>query len=107
MRSRDAMTQEEGFHILLPQAYKYTPQLMEAVVQENDHGLSCWLLELLSEARNPAALPLFLEYLHSDNTSLRNWAIRGLKLLNTKETRRILWETGLKSDKNSCRSKKC
>jgi hypothetical protein len=95
MRKRDPQMQEDGFHLLRDQAHKYTQQLMNEFAQETDPGLRCWLLELLGEARDPKTFPLFVEYLQSDNESLRSWAIRGLKLLNTKEARRALWEAGV------------
>ncbi len=95
MRKSDAQSQEDGFHFLLPHAHEYTQQLMDAFSQETDHGLRCWLLELLAEGRDPVALPLFLSYLHSDDKSLKTLAIRGLKHLNTKEARRALWEAGV------------
>lgn len=92
MRKRDPQLQEDGYHLLLPHAHEYVQQLMEQFTQETDHGLRCWLLELLAEAKDPSALPLFLEYLHSDEGSLRATAIRGLKQLNTKEARSALWK---------------
>ena len=95
MRQRDAMTQEEGFHALLPHAHEHTQQLMDEFAHETDYGLRCWLLELLGEAKDPKTLPLFLEYLSGDDDMLRYWAIRGLKLLNTKEARRALWDAGV------------
>src|SRR5258708_36673750 len=95
MRKHDAQLQEDGFHLLLPHAHEYVAQLIDEFSHETDPGLRCWLLELLAEAKDPNALPLFLEYLHSDETSLKTMAIRGLKQLNTKEARRALWEAGV------------
>ena len=95
MRKRNPQLQEDGFHLLRSHAHEYTQQLMNAFAQEIDPGLRCWLLELLAEARDLDALPLFLDYLHSDETSLKTMAIRGLKQLKTKEARRALWEAGV------------
>lgn len=95
MRKRDPQLQEDGFHLLLSHAHEYTQQLMNEFAHETDPGLRCWLLELLAEARDLDTLPLFLDYLHSDETSLKMMAIRGLKQLNTKEARRALWEAGV------------
>lgn len=92
MRKRNAQLQEDGFHFLLPHAHEYVAQLIDEFSHEADQGLRCWLLELLAEARDPNALPLFLEYLQSDERGLKTMAIRGLKQLNTKEARRALWE---------------
>ncbi|GLV59841.1 hypothetical protein KDH_66650 [Dictyobacter sp. S3.2.2.5] len=92
MRHSDPQLQEDGFHLLLPYAHEYTQQLIDSFRQEADSGLRHWLLELLSAAKDPEALPIFLEYLHSDESGLKSEAIRGLKILNTKEARRALWE---------------
>jgi len=95
MRKRDAQLQEDGFHALLPHTREYLPQLMDEFEQETNLGLRCWLLELIGEARDPRAFALLLGYLQSENDSLKSWAIEGLKLLNTKEARRALWEAGV------------
>jgi hypothetical protein len=92
MRKSDAQLQEDGFHFLFPHAHEYVAQLIEEFSHEANPGIRCWLLELLAEAREPGAFPLFLEYLQSDEKSLKTMAIRGLKQLNTKEARRALWE---------------
>jgi hypothetical protein len=95
MRKRDPQLREEGFHLLLPHAHEHIQQLMELFAQETDSGLRCWLLELLAEAKDASAFPLFLEQLQSNEGSLKTMAIRGLKQLNTKEARRALWEAGI------------
>ena len=95
MRKRDPQLQEDGFHLLRSHAHEYTQQLMNAFAQETDPGLRCWLLELLAEARDLNALPLFLRYLHSEETGLKTMAIHGLKQINTKEALRALWEAGV------------
>jgi HEAT repeat protein len=92
MRKRDPALQETGFQELLPVAGQHLPALTEAFRTETDHGLRCWLLELIGEARSPDAFELLAEQLDSDDESIRNWAIRGLEQLNTKDARRLLWE---------------
>jgi len=95
MRKHDAQLQEDGFHFLLPHAHEYVAQLIDEFSHEADPGLRYWLLELLAEAKDPNALSLFLEYLQSDERSLKAIAVHGLKQLNTKEARRALWEAGV------------
>ena len=65
---------------------------MAAYAVEQDHGLKCWLLELVGEARSSDALPLLAAELRSDSESLSDWARLGLEKLNTREARRVLWE---------------
>ena len=92
MRSRDPQCQEDGFHQLLPHAADHLDELIAQFEQEqDDHGLRCWLLELIGAARSPAALPVFSAQLVSNDESLRNWAVTGLKKLDTPEARTLLW----------------
>lgn len=61
MRKRDPQRQEEGFHTILTHAHDYLEPLMAESHAETSHGLRCWLLELIGEARSPHALPLLLD----------------------------------------------
>lgn len=63
-----------------------------AISLETDPGLRRWLLELIGEAKDERALPLFLASLPSDDYLLKRQAIHGLQKLNTREARRALWE---------------
>jgi len=92
MRKHNPQIQEDGFHALLPRAGEHVHQLMKDFRVEKDHGLQCWLLELIGAARSPAAFQLLVEQLHSDDESLRIWAIYGLQQLDTKAARRVLWD---------------
>lgn len=92
MRRHNPQEQEDGFHNLLPHVADHVDELMAEFRQEQeDHGLRCWLLQLIGEARSPAALPLLTEQLHNTDESLRDWAVRGLRLLDTKPAREQLW----------------
>jgi hypothetical protein len=94
MRKRNQQTQEDGFHWLLPRASEFVEELMAEFRKETmDHGLRCWLLELIGEARDPRSLSLLVEQLESADESIRQRAIDALQLLNTSESRRILFET--------------
>lgn len=94
MRKRDPQAREDGFHTLRPHAAEHLDALITEFRREGDHGLRCWLLELIGEARSPAAFPLLLEQLHADDDALRWWAVRGLELLDTKDARRALRTAG-------------
>ena len=93
MRSRDPVTREEGFGALEQRAAEFLPQLSDELERESDHGLRCWLLELIGHSGSPDALPILVRYLHHDDESLREWAARGLKDLGTRECRKALWES--------------
>ncbi|TDE00166.1 HEAT repeat domain-containing protein [Jiangella asiatica] len=93
MRRHDPQAREDGFQILLAQAADHVDELMTEFVRERaDHGLRCWLLELIGEGRSPAALPLLVEQLQGDDEALRGWAARGLELLDSKPAREQLWQ---------------
>src|SRR5579875_42903 len=96
MNQHDPQLREDGFHALRPFAYKYIKQLIDEFLAEKDHGLYCWLLELIRDAQAPEMLPLLTEYLLDDDKALRYWAARGLQKLAPKEAQRILRESGYK-----------
>ena len=98
MHRHDPQVREDGFAALRSQVHEYVDQLMAEFRNENDHGLRCWLLELISEAQSPVTYPLLVEYLHTDDDSLRFWAIYGLRRLGTKEARHALWEAGVRDE---------
>jgi hypothetical protein len=92
MRRHDPAIQEEGFHALLPHARDHLPELIREFRAETDHGLRCWLLELIGEARSDVAFDLLAEELSGPDEALRSWAIRGLEALGSKPARRLLWD---------------
>jgi hypothetical protein len=59
MRKHDPQSQEDGFGMLEPIAAEVLPQLIAEFEAESDHGLRCWLLELIGHAQSPNALPSF------------------------------------------------
>jgi hypothetical protein len=91
MRSRDPQLREDGFDFLREHADAYVDELIAEFEREReDHGLRCWLLELVAETRSARALPTLAAQLSSDDESLRFWAIRGMEMLDTKEARQEL-----------------
>ncbi|MER7473525.1 HEAT repeat domain-containing protein [Micromonospora sp. NPDC000018] len=94
MRSRDPQAAEDGFALVRDMAGQHVDDLMDAFGRETDHGVRCWLLELIGDARSPRALDLLATQLLSDDESFRFWAERGLRLLDTREARRLLWQRG-------------
>jgi hypothetical protein len=92
MRKRNSQTQEDGFHCLLPRAGEYVHELIEEFGKERDHGLRCWLLELIGSAKSSDAFDFLARQFSNEDQRLRYWAIRGLKDLDTKEARALLWK---------------
>ncbi|MEW9533393.1 HEAT repeat domain-containing protein [Microbispora sp. NPDC049125] len=92
MRSSDPQKQEDGFHSLRPYVADQIAELIGEFRREHeDHGLRCWLLELIAEARSPEALPLLTEVAQYEDGPLRDRALEALTLLGTKEARQVLW----------------
>lgn len=97
MRAHDPQAQEDGFGLLLPHAAEHVDQLIaEFALERTDHGLRCWLLELIGQARSPKALAVLAEQLNGDDEFLRRWAARGLEQLATKAARYELWKARAK-----------
>jgi hypothetical protein len=95
MRKHNPQSREDGFGLMLRHATEHVERLIDEFRAEaDDHGLRCWLLELIGEARSETALPLLAELLADEDESSRAWARRGLELLDTKESRRLLWAAG-------------
>ena len=47
--------------------------------RERDHGLACWLLELLGDSRSPRTVPLFASLLGDADASYRFWQRPGCR----------------------------
>jgi hypothetical protein len=94
MRRSNPQIQEDGFHHLLPYASEYVQQLIAEFNGESDNGLRCWLLDLIGQSGSPEAFQILVENLRGDDERLRSLAVEGLRKLNTKEARKVLWEAG-------------
>lgn len=91
MRSRGPRYMTLGFDFLREHADAYVDGLVAAFTDEReDDELRCWLLELIAEARSPAALPVLAGELDAQDEPLRFWAVRGLEMLDTAEARQEL-----------------
>jgi hypothetical protein len=95
MRKHNPQTSEEGFHFLLPHAADHLDELMADFQAAEDHGLQCWLLELIGEARSAKAFDLLRQQLLSSDEALRYWAAHGLQGLGTPEARQVLFDSGV------------
>jgi hypothetical protein len=92
MRRHDPQAAEDAFGWLSERAGEYVEELAAEFRADKDHhGLRCWLLELIGEARSPLALPLLTEQLDSDDEALRYWAVQGLSKLDSAPARQVLW----------------
>ncbi len=92
MRRHDPQQRDDGFAMLRVHAAVHVDGLVAEFARESNHGLRCWLLELIGDARSAHALPLLLQQLHSQDEALRGSAVRGLQLLDTREARRALYQ---------------
>jgi HEAT repeat protein len=93
MRRHNPQLMEDGFGLLHGHAAEHIDELIaEFRREENDHGLRCWLLELIAEARSERAFPLLVEQLHSSDEAFRSWAVRALEDLGTKAARQVLYQ---------------
>jgi hypothetical protein len=80
MRRSDPHTRKEGFRALLPHAGGQVEELITEFLHEHDdHGLRCWLLELIGEARSPLALPALVERLKRPERGIPDVALKGLR----------------------------
>ena len=96
MRKHNPQLMEDGFNAILPRATEWLPQLIAEFDQERDPGLRRWLLELIGHSRSPEALPILAAHLNDPDESLRHWAEWGLRHADTRESRSLLWNAGLR-----------
>ena len=93
LRSRDAMTQEEGYFTLLPHVNEHLDALIAALQAEKNLLMRQSLLELVAASGDPASFPVLLENFFASNDRLQAWARSGLaELRKTSGGRRILWQ---------------
>jgi hypothetical protein len=75
---------------------KYANTYIEDLISEfrnvTDPGVRQYLLELIGEARSPKALPVLTEVIQGDEEPSWSWAIYGLRDLESREARKVLWE---------------
>ncbi len=67
-------------------------ETVAAFHDEPDEWVRIFLLGAVAEARCPGFIPLLQENLSSENESLSFWAEAGLKNMDTKEARTVLWQ---------------
>lgn len=91
MRRHDPQAFEDGFHLLADMAAEHIDRLIDEFRRAGPAERST-LLELIGEARSPQAYDLLAEHLASPDESLSRWAGRGLRKLDTKQARRLLWQ---------------
>lgn len=92
MHRHNPQAREDGFAMLRPHAREHLAELITEFHREQDHGLRCWLLELIGLARDERAMPLLADQLHSRDEALQLWAVRGLENLGTKSARKALYQ---------------
>jgi hypothetical protein len=81
-------------------AAAHAAELIAAFQAQKSERVRLLLLMTFCDVKLHEALPLFVEHLRSDEESLRYWSEQGLRVLNTPEARRALWEAGLTKGHN-------
>ncbi len=85
---RSGQDRDDGFSLLRRHAAEHLDELIEAFRAEGDgRNMRVLLLALIGEARSPEALPVLVEHLDHEDSSLADRAVRGLEQLGTKEAR--------------------
>jgi len=93
MRKHDPQLREDGFHTLLPVAGEHVTELIDEFnAERDDHGLRCWLLELIGEARSPLAFQTVGRTTPQHRRVVQLVGRPRPGKLDTKEARRLLWQ---------------
>jgi HEAT repeat protein len=80
---------------LLQNAKLHASEVIKEFLDERDDQVRRILLAIISEAKLPESLPVFVKLLRSEDESLRYSSELGLRNLDTPESRKALWEAGL------------
>jgi hypothetical protein len=73
-------------------------ELIEAVEREKNFWVRRILLGILDDIAAPRAIPIFTKILESGEEDEYDYAVRGLRRIDTKEARTILFKAGISSD---------
>ncbi|MGW4502741.1 HEAT repeat domain-containing protein [Micromonospora sp. NPDC004336] len=92
MRSRDPQAMEDGFGLMRDIARQHVQELLDAYGREADYRTRFLLLELIGETRSAQTFEVLSTELLNDDEKFSSRAERGLRLLDTKEARRLLWQ---------------
>jgi hypothetical protein len=84
-------------------ATAHATELIAAFRAERDDRVRRILLSIICEARLEEALPVLVEYLQSDDETLRQWAAEGLRGSDTRIARKALWDAGYRLRTDSLR----
>jgi len=79
MHRHNPQSAEDGFQLLLPHVDEHLDDLIAEYRKESNHGLKCWLLELIGNAHDPRIVELLAVELGSADEAIRGWALRGLE----------------------------
>lgn len=81
--------------VLENNATENVDELLAAVDNPDNDSVRIMLLGVIENVALKAAVPLWTRILQSSDQSEHTYAVSALKLINTKEARRILWEAGV------------
>jgi hypothetical protein len=86
------MVQEDAYFGLRPRVGEFVEPLLAELDVEDDPHMRAWILELLGDAKDVRAFPVFVQNLFSPDEQVRRWAKSGLRELGqTRESRKVLW----------------
>jgi hypothetical protein len=83
---------EWGLGILRNHAAEHVEEFIEALQAPENESVRWLLLEAVGATHSDAVVPIVATYLQSSDSDLWDWAIRALREIDTKESRRALWD---------------
>jgi HEAT repeat protein len=83
---------EWGLSILRNHAPEHVAEFIQALQAPEHESVRWLLLEAVGATHSDAVVPLLATYLQGSDSDLWGWAIRALLEIDTKESRRALWD---------------
>lgn len=78
LRSRDAMTYEDGYHWLQGYLESHTDDILRLLAEEHDPIDRSRFVELVGDSKLPRVIPILQEELRHPHREVRMWAFNSL-----------------------------
>jgi HEAT repeat protein len=78
IKSRDAVTYENGYELIQPIVHLHVPQLIQLLSESNDGYTRGKFIELLGEAKDKKAISVLVGELKHPDQNVRQWALTSL-----------------------------
>jgi len=84
LRSKDALTFEDGYHALLPRVHEFRDDLIRLLQVEPEAKIRARFIELLGETEDSSLVDVLAAQLHAGEPEVIQWALTALERIGHK-----------------------